>query len=80
MFSDLARSGDVAAVSRSYAATPAGHKVRQAVLIIPGEKVLSAQLFCIDDRVFLRSRSGQTYLDTGERALSWDCGFEVNTK
>lgn len=45
--SDFARSGDVAAVSRSYAAAPAGHKVRKAVLIISGEKVLSGQLFVL---------------------------------
>lgn len=45
--SDFARSGDVAAVSRSYAATPAVHKVRKAALIISGEKVLSGQLFVL---------------------------------
>lgn len=45
--SDFTQSGDVAAVSRSYAATPAGHEVRKAVLIIPGEKVLGGQLFVL---------------------------------
>lgn len=50
--SDFARSGDVAAVSRSYAATPAGHKVRKAVLIIPGEKVLGGQLFALMSMCF----------------------------